>query len=93
MKYDVKLSTAAFRDIEQLPTRVQDAIETRHIPKIAAEPYAVSFPLRGNLRGLRSYHFGRRPEYRMVYYISENQVTIIAAGPHDQAYRRAGRRR
>ena len=45
MKYDVKLSTAAFRDIEQLPTRVQDAIETRHIPKIAAAPYAVSEPL------------------------------------------------
>ena len=93
MKYEVRLSTAAFRDIEQLPARVQDAIEARHIPKIATDPYAVSFPLRGNLRGLRFYHFGRRPEYRMVYYISENQVTIIAVGPHGQAYRRARRRR
>ena len=93
MAYEMKLSTAAVRDIGQLPVRIQDAIEARHIPKIAANPYAVSFPLHGNLRGLRSYHFGRRPEYRMVYYISGNQVTIIAVGPHDQAYRRAGRRR
>lgn len=89
--YEVKESLE--KDINQLPARVQDAIESKHIPKIAADPYAVSEPLHGNLRGLRSYHFGREPEYRMVYYIRENRIIVIAVGPHNQAYRRARYRR
>ena len=40
-----------------------------HLPKIEHDPLGVGKPLFGVLKGELSYHFGRNPEYRIIYFI------------------------
>jgi mRNA-degrading endonuclease RelE of RelBE toxin-antitoxin system len=65
--YLLELSPAAYRDLKVLPHEIQKSITLNHLPRIAERPYNVSKPLMGSLQGEKSYHFGRRPEYRIIY--------------------------
>jgi len=52
MSYKLRFSNAAAKDVENLPLHVQDVIESKHVPRIAANPRGVAENLRGDLRGL-----------------------------------------
>ena len=80
--YQLEISPAARRDLKKLPATIQDEIVFRNLPAIAQEPFKNSHPLLGSLKGERSYHFGRKPEYRIIY-----SVTII--GTRENIYNRA----
>jgi len=67
MGFILELSPSARRDLKRLPKNVQQEVLFTHLPAIQADPYGVGLPLRGTLKGERSYHFGRRPEYRIIY--------------------------
>ena len=41
------------------------------------DPYAVGQPLKGNLKGLYSLHFGRKPECQALYEIKNALVIVI----------------
>jgi mRNA-degrading endonuclease RelE of RelBE toxin-antitoxin system len=92
MDFKLEFTTAARRDFKKLPPNVRNAIEQTHCPKIKSDPFGQGEPLRGDLVGVYSYHFGRKPEYRILYFVEGDSVVIIAIGPHNAAYRKAKRR-
>ena len=95
MTYEVVLSSAAQRDLDDLPPDLLSALQTTHFPRIASHPRDAGRPKKGRLKGIFGYDFGPRRGYRVLYEILEAKriVLVIAIGPHDQAYRRAERRR
>ncbi len=91
--YALELSTAAKRDIRRLPLSVQKEIAFTHLPKIAGDPFVSSDPLTGTLKGERSYHFGRKPEYRIIFYVEADIITVTVIGTRENIYKRARRRK
>jgi mRNA-degrading endonuclease RelE of RelBE toxin-antitoxin system len=94
MSYEVVLSSAAQRDLDALPPNLLTALQTAHLPRIAADPRAAGRPKKGRLAGIYGYDFGPRRGYRVLYEVVDARriVLVLAIGPHDQAYRRAERR-
>jgi mRNA-degrading endonuclease RelE of RelBE toxin-antitoxin system len=39
------------------------------------------------------YHFGRKPEYRIIYYLEDNVITVIIIGTREGIYKKAKRRK
>jgi mRNA-degrading endonuclease RelE of RelBE toxin-antitoxin system len=91
-EYELELSPAARRDLKTLPLRIQREIVMHHIPIIKERPYYVGKPLVGALHRERSYHFGRRPEYRIIYFVEENLITVTLIGTREGIYKRAKKR-
>jgi len=91
--YQLEISPAAKRDLKKMPGQVQKKIVFEHLPKIQDKPYLNSEPLIGALKGERSYHFGRKPEYRIIYYIEDDSITVTIIGTREGIYKRAKRRK
>ncbi len=91
--YQLEISPAAKRDLKKLPNQVQKKIVFEHLPNIQDEPYFSSEPLIGTLKGERSYHFGRKPEYRIIYYLEDDLITVTIIGTREGIYKRAKRRK
>ena len=92
-EYLLELSPAAYRDLKGLPLKIQKSIVLIHLPRIAEQPFEVSKPLFGSLQGERSYHFGRRPEYRIIYFIEGKNITVTIIGSREGIYKKARSRR
>lgn len=95
MTYEVVLSSAAERDLDDLPANLLSALRITHFPRIAANPRDVGRPKKGRLAGVFGCDFGPRRGYRILYEVFDAKriVLVIAIGTHDQAYRNAERRR
>jgi mRNA-degrading endonuclease RelE of RelBE toxin-antitoxin system len=93
MEFTLEVSPAARRDLKRLPENVQNEILFTHLPAIKADPYGVGRYLRGTLKGESSYHFGRKPEYRIIYFIKGELITVTILGTRENIYKRAKRRR
>jgi mRNA-degrading endonuclease RelE of RelBE toxin-antitoxin system len=91
--YKLDLSPAARRDLKRLPLSIQKEIVFQHLPEIARDPFSKTKPLVGIFKGERSYHFGRKPEYRIIFYIEEDSITITIIGTREGIYKRAKRRK
>lgn len=91
--YKLDLSPAARRDLKRLPLSIQKEIVFQHLPEIARDPFSKTKPLIGTFKGERSYHFGRKPEYRIIFYIEEDSITITIIGTREGIYKRAKRRK
>ncbi len=93
MAFVLEISPAAKRDLKRLPEKVQKEILFTHLPAIKANPYGVGHRLQRTFKGERSYRFGRRPEYRIIYFIEGELVTVTILGTRENIYKRAKRRR
>ncbi|HID16752.1 TPA: hypothetical protein EYP26_00500 [Candidatus Bathyarchaeota archaeon] len=93
MDFVLEVSPAARRDLKRLPMEVQEEIVSTHLPAIRADPYGVGKLLVGAFKGERSYSFGRKPEYRMLYFVEEDRITVTIMGTREGIYKRARRRR
>ena len=95
MTYEVVLSSAAERDLDDLPSNLLSTLRATHFPRIAANPREVGRPKKGPLVGVFGYEFGPRRAYRILYEVfdAKRVVLVIAIGTHDQAYRSVKRRR
>ena len=91
--YVLQLSTAARHDLKRLPRQIQQEIAFQHLPAIETDPLKAGAPLAGALRNERSYHFGRRPEYRIVYFIEGSLILVTIIGTRENLYQRARRRK
>jgi mRNA-degrading endonuclease RelE of RelBE toxin-antitoxin system len=91
--YRLELSPAAYRDLKVLPHEIQKSIAFIHLPRIAEQPYNVGKPLMGSLHGEKSYQFGRRPEYRIIYSIEEKTITVTVIGSREGIYKKAKSRK
>ena len=81
--YRLELSPAAHRDLKRLPKETQREIVMTHLPAIQADPFVASEPLRGTLHGERSYHFGRKPEYRIIFSLAEHLIIVTIIGTRE----------
>ncbi len=91
--YKVELSPAAKRDLKRLPLSIQKDIVFKYLPDIAKDPFSKSKPLIGTFKGECSYHFGRKPEYRIIFYIEDDLITVTIIGSRENIYKRAKRRK
>jgi len=91
--YKLELSPAAKRDLKRLPLSIQKDIVFKHLPDIAKYPFSKSKPLVGTFKGEHSYHFGRKPEYRIIFYIEDDLITVTIMGSRENIYKRAKRRK
>ena len=90
--YELELSPAARRDLKDLPVNIQREIIFEHLPMIKERPFQAGRPLVEALHKERSYHFGRRPEYRIIYFIEKGLVTVTLIGTREGIYRKAKKR-
>ena len=91
--YQLELSPAAKRDLKKLPNEIQKSIVFEHLASILENPFLSSKPLVGALKGERAYHFGRNPEYRIIYFVEQNLITVTIIGTRENIYKRAKRRK
>ncbi len=91
--YELELSPASKRDLKSLPIRIQKEIVLDHLPIIRENPYYAGKPLVGALHKERSYHFGRKPEYRIIYFIEGTLITVTLIGTREGIYKKAKKRR
>ncbi len=63
------------------------------LPELARDPFSKTTPLEGTLKGERPYHFGRKPEYRIIFYPENNLITVTIIGTREGIYKRAKRRK
>ncbi|MFH0925362.1 MAG: type II toxin-antitoxin system RelE/ParE family toxin [bacterium] len=91
--YNLELSPAAKRDLKRLPHSIQKKIVFQHLPAITKDPFLKSEPLLGTYQGERSYHFGRKPEYRIIFSIEKDLIIVTIIGSREGIYRRAKRRK
>ena len=91
--YKLELAPAAVRDLKKIPKNVQKKIVFTHLPEITSDPFGKSKPLVGALKGERSYSFGHRPEYRIIYFVEKKLITVTLIGSRENLYQRAKRRR
>ncbi len=92
-RYSVELSPAAKRDLKKLPRVVQQEIVFTHLPAIQTDPFLTSSPLVGALHGEHAYHFGRKPEYRIIFYLESKNIVVTIIGTRENLYRKAQRRK
>ncbi|MBI4823471.1 MAG: type II toxin-antitoxin system RelE/ParE family toxin [Nitrospirae bacterium] len=90
--YNLELSPAALRDLKKLPVNIQKTIVMEHLPAIKEDPYKKGKPLIGALNKERSYHFGRKPEYRIIYFIEGRTITVTLIGTREGIYKKAKKR-
>jgi len=57
------------------------------------DPFSKTEPLLGTLKGERSYHFSRKPEYRIIYYIEDDLIIVTIIGKRESIYKRAQKRK
>ena len=92
-EYTLEISPAAKRDLKRLPLSIQREIVFTHLPAIKNNPVSTSSPLVGAFKKERSYHFGRKPEYRIIFYIEGTLITVTIIGTRENIYKRAKRRK
>ena len=89
MSFVLELFPAARRDFKKLPRHVQEKLLFVHLPTIQSDPYKWGRPLAGAFKGERSYHFGGRPEYRVIYFIDGKTIIVTVIGTREQIYKKA----
>jgi len=92
MGFALELSPAARRDLKRVPPKIREEILFIHLPRIREQPFEVGKPLQETLKGERSYHFGHKPEYRIVYFVEDEVVTVTIIGTRESIYKWAHRR-
>ena len=93
MGFLLELAPAAKRDLKKLPPDIQKKIIFDYLPLIQVDPYKMGQPLAGVLKGGRSFHFGRKPEYRIIYFIEHTSIIVTALGSREEIYKKAKRRK
>ena len=91
--YRTELSPAARRDLKGLPLSIQKDVVFKHLPELAKDPFLKAKPLVGAFKGERSYHFGRKPEYRIIFYIEKTLITVTIIGTREGIYKKAKKRK
>ncbi|WP_222195355.1 type II toxin-antitoxin system RelE family toxin [Modestobacter italicus] len=84
--YDVRISSAAHRQLRQLPPRVAPAVVEFITAVLAENPLRLSKPLTGEFEGLRS---ARRGDFRVLIVIDEptRTVLVVRVAHRAMAYR------
>ncbi|MGH3358368.1 MAG: type II toxin-antitoxin system RelE family toxin [Nocardioidaceae bacterium] len=84
MRYDVRLTPAAIRDLDRISPRYVGAIVEFAYGALADYPHRVGKPLRQELEGL---HAARRGDYRVLYEINDDQVLVHRVDHRSRVYR------
>ncbi|SHN69960.1 mRNA-degrading endonuclease RelE, toxin component of the RelBE toxin-antitoxin system [Geodermatophilus obscurus] len=87
--FTVEVSSAARRQLGQLPDRVATAIVEFPTTVLAEDPLRLSRPLTGALSGLRN---ARRGDYRVLIEVDEEdrRILVVRVAHRAHAYRLPG---
>ena len=87
--FTVEVSSAARRQLRQLPTKVATAIVEFLTSVLPENPLRLSRPLTGALSGLRS---ARRGDYRVLIEVDEEdrRILVVRVAQRAHAYRLPG---
>jgi addiction module RelE/StbE family toxin len=94
MAYKIQALGSVRKDLKRPEKELQEEIRRKHFLKIKGNPFQ-AYPLGGEFRGLRSYHFSYRgTDYRIVYEIlkKEKIVLILMIGKREGFYSALRRR-
>ena len=85
VSWAVGLSSAAIRNLDQLPPRVVPAVVEFLYGPLAQNPHRVGKPLRDDFAGIHSAHRGG---YRVLYEINEtdHSITVTRVASRADAY-------
>jgi addiction module RelE/StbE family toxin len=96
MAYRYVFDPACVRDLDKLTRRQHDLLlrlVVEHIPLILQSPQGAGEKKSGNLKDCYGYNLSTSgAAYRLIYTLRDDVVVFLAVGPHDVAYRDAGRR-
>lgn len=78
-RFKIDYTPRAERDLEKFRKRYWKSYRDflAVIPLLEMDPYAIGQSLKGNLKGLYSLHFGRKPECRALYEIKNDLVIVL----------------
>jgi mRNA interferase RelE/StbE len=81
---EVRLTAEAHRSLSRLPAKVVNIVVPFIRDVVAADPRTVGKPLRWELEGLYS---ARRGDYRVIYDVDDDYVTVIRVDHRSDVYR------
>lgn len=84
--YHPKVKT---RDIPSISHSDRERIQTAIERRLAVDPLRYSLPLRRILKGYRKLRVG---DYRVIYYISGNEIRVVIIGHRKDVYKKTSRR-
>ena len=84
--FEVRVSSAARRQLERLPATVATAVVEFLTVVLPGNPLRLSKPLTGDLAGLRS---ARRGDYRVLLEVDEDRrrILVVRVAHRSDAYR------
>lgn len=88
---EVVLHPKVDSDLDSLPQKVQDTFHERVEMLRRGDRHSSTHPLNGPLKGWQGTSIGGN-QYRMMHRMQGNELQILSAGSHDQAYNQGKRR-
>jgi len=76
-------------DIPSLNPADNDTIRRAIEQRLLADPAKYGLPLKWGLKGYRKLRVG---DYRIIYYVSGNEIRVVIIGHRKDVYNRAARR-
>ncbi len=77
------LESVVRQDIPALPKAIRDRVRREIVAKLTTRPIEFGKPLRYSLKGCRRIRVG---EYRVVYLIEGDSVTVVKIGHRKEVY-------
>ena len=85
MKYWVKYHKEVSTDIQKIPKNIKIRIRKAIEERLLVDPLKYGNPLRRSLQGYRKLRVG---DYRVIYKIKENEITILKIGHRKEVYKK-----
>lgn len=85
MTWVTSFADSAWRDLDQLPPKIAQAIVEFAVFTLPQNPLRMSKSLQAEFEGLRS---ARRGDYRVLFYLAEtDRLVVVRARHREHAYR------
>jgi mRNA interferase RelE/StbE len=83
MEYSVIYHPEILQDISSIPQNMTQRIKRAIEQRLLTDPLKFGEPLRRSLQGFRKLRVG---DYRIIYKIKNNQITILKIGHRKEVY-------
>ncbi len=87
MKYWVKYHKDVSIDIQKISPNIKIRIRKAIEERLLVDPLKYGAPLRRSLQGYRKLRVG---DYRVIYKMEENEITILKIGHRKEVYKKIG---
>jgi len=89
MTYKVSYHHEIPQDIARIPKNIKEHIRRSIEERLLKDPYHFGAPLRKSLQGFRKLRVG---DYRIIYKVKNDVITVLKIGPRKNVYEAVGSR-